>query len=124
MKEEIEAVLKGLPYKRAHPTGSRFICDPPILNTDVDIVIWADMDFEQAALRNGWVKGDGYENKEADTYRKGEYNLIVHQRQEPFYRWIGATYVAKCLNLLEKGDRVMMFEALIDFEPFPINKVF
>ena len=27
----------GLPYIRAHRTGSSFICDPPVLDTDIDI---------------------------------------------------------------------------------------
>ena len=112
----------GLPYIRAHRTGSSFICDPPVLDTDIDIVLWyQDVAFPQIAAENHWEVGEDY-GLGMLTFRKDQYNIIALTEQKDFYKWIGATYVAKGLNLMDKGDRIAMFDALI--YDAPLRKVF
>lgn len=113
---DIEFALRNISYHKAHITGSSFICDPPVLNTDIDVVVWATAATHEDLILDGWAKGEDYGGWSV-SYRKGRYKIIYVDTQHKFYRWVGATYVAKLLNLQEKQDRIDMFEALINYAP-------
>lgn len=110
-------------------TGSRVICNPPVLDTDHDFIIYTDN------LRNlrkeleylGYV----YSNKDLEKYKLGktdpfqmynsfdayrhpttEDNLIVVGNAVDFKRWRVATQIATELNLRDKANRVMLFRAI------------
>ena len=116
---------------KAHPTGSNYICDPPVNDTDIDWVIlikynptlfgeleqlgwkWCGADPEAGA------GGNPYENSgETDThyarsftaYRRGQYNLIFVESESEFDRWVKATEEARKLNLTNKADRIELFQ--------------
>ena len=105
-------------------TGSSYICNPPVTDTDEDFFVQAllgQMDALGKELEDdGWsVTYDDPEytiekNREIPfiTARKGKQNLIIFQDDEAFIAFDKATEVAKRLNLLKKEDRVMLFQAV------------
>ena len=110
-----------------HPTGSRYICNPPVTDTDDDwVVLVEDINYARfIAGRNGWYQA------EADTSygRAGEedtvptfssmrhntesYNYIFIQDPEFYDRYVAATELAKHYNLLKKPDRIQLFHAVL-----------
>jgi len=118
----IEEYLEGLSYiDNWHPTGSRYICDPPVMDTDIDYVCYCNGTVYQVKLfLDGWTltnqDDEGkYEGTERwfDTYRKDEYNLIITQNFDFFCRFTHATYVAKQRNLTNKQDRIALFQEIL-----------
>lgn len=106
-------------------TGSREICDPPVMDTDVDFVVFVpwtggygpqDDVFLTAGFRNTsneHADDYGRQNSPFETYRCGEVNLIVTWEKFAFDNWRGATSIAKRLNLLDKGDRIALFQGVL-----------
>lgn len=103
-------------------TGSRFICNPPVTDTDHDIVVWVSR-FDAAIetlLADGWAVNENdpsycyRDNNELPffTARRGEVNLIVYQSYEGYAAFVQATMVAKHLNLTNKEDRIALFAAV------------
>lgn len=107
-------------YLKLHPTGSRYICDPPVMNTDIDfIVLVGEMAIAVLDLVSaGWKRpnnGEGYGDKSyLTTFRRGEYNLIVMTDRKKFDKWVKATEEAKKKNLTKKEDRVALFESILN----------
>lgn len=105
----------GIKYLR---TGSREICDPPVMDTDVDIVA-LDVKHELgSALRKCGYKQttptqEGYDETDFITYRNGEVNLIVVHDKGSFSAWIAATAAAKQLNIKSKKERVRLFQGVL-----------
>lgn len=102
---------KKLPYLL---TGSRVICDPPVMNTDIDIVVLdtKNVNFEKFGFSSPNAS-DEYEDTEFDTYRQGDVNLIVVNNAPMFKAWKVATDSAKALNLLNKDDRIKHFQGVL-----------
>jgi len=105
------------------PTGSRFICDPPVMNTDEDTVVYVTED-QYPALRNDLIAHGyrvpafsfaNYNNLKGDfiSYKKGDVNLIVTWKSDYYDKYVHATLCAKRLNLLNKQDRIKLFEGMI-----------
>lgn len=101
--------------KDAFYGGSRVICTPPPEDTDCDIVILVSSitRFEND-LSIGWdspsssdYDGDGDTFK---TYRNGEYNLMVFDDPTEFGAVMGATALARHLNIKDKAKRYALFE--------------
>ena len=105
--------------KEVMPTGSRFICNPPVKNTDEDYVLLVSNlpDFIDLATLSGWDNNleeyDGV-GSEFECFRKDEYNLIVTSSKELFDKWCTATMLAKFLNLTDKNDRIELFSVIVD----------
>lgn len=99
-------------YQNVVPTGSSYICDPPVLNTDVDFVILsADWDklhdwCEQNAFKTNF---EDYAIEEFRSYKRGIINLIVTDDSTWYKRFVKATNLAKQLNLLDKQQRIDLF---------------
>lgn len=113
----------GLEPISRHPTGSRYICNPPVMTTDVDVVLLVQsLDTAARVLRgDGWIVNadncDEYSyqsNFEIPfmTARKGEHNLIVYDTTEGYNAFVRATEVARHFNLRDKQDRIMLFAAV------------
>jgi hypothetical protein len=112
----------GSDIKASCLTGSHYICDPPVTDTDRDIAVLVHSlpEFGDNLEQNGWaVTYDDPEytierNNELPfiTARKGVLNLIVFDSYAGFDAFAAATAVAKHLNLLKKEDRVMLFQAV------------
>lgn len=104
--------------KLAHfRTGSREICNPPVMNTDVDFVVLhkrSPMDIEDA----GWLNTTGTDESYGTsmtfrTYRSGCVNLIVVNTNVDFTKWHIATVAAKALNMTEKRQRIALFQGVL-----------
>lgn len=110
-------------------TGSRVICNPPVMDTDRDFVIYTD---NQRALRKELeFLGYTYSSKDMEKYKlkatdpfemynsfdayrhpDTDENLIVVSNTQDFRRWRVATQVATKLNLTNKNHRIILFRAI------------
>lgn len=107
---------------RWFPTGSSFICNPPVTDTDIDFSILVKDLFEAGDYFHeaGWtvtVDDPEYvieQNGELPfiTARKGIFNLIIFADQGGYTAFGRATEVAKRLNVRDKADRVALFQAV------------
>lgn len=110
--------LKGL-YLEATLTGSRVICDPPVLDTDLDVVLLVRSDVQGALEAAGYSRtSKGYgDSSELGigfiTFRKGDVNLIVTASPELYRRWCVATSCAIALNLRSKPQRIALFQVCL-----------
>lgn len=102
---------KKLPYLK---TGSRIICDPPVMDTDIDIVVLdtGGVYFDKYGFENTNMS-DEYDETDFDTYRQGEVNLIVVHTVEEFRAWKTAAESAKAMNLTNKDDRIAHFQGVL-----------
>lgn len=106
--------------------GSRVTCNPPPLNTDQDVLllIWPSnlQNFERKLLEDGFVQEDSNPtemnasiDKESvfHSYRKGDMNYIVTTDEAFYQRFSTATELARKYNLMEKPDRIQLFQAVL-----------
>ena len=125
MNTELLALNEGvMRYAvRMERVGSRVTCSPPPTDTDIDIIVLCDS-VENVAefLRAAGFDFDGslpIDESFADSavrfesFSNGEVNYIVTKSQEFYKRFLAATSVAKRLNLLEKADRIALFQAVL-----------
>lgn len=116
--------------KAAHPTGSRYICNPPVTTTDEDWIILTDdaQTFVYTAQQVGWYSSDeGYQYPRSEddgeapdpqfkSIRCKDLNFIVISDAEYYDKYVGATELAKKYNLLSKVDRIQLFHLVLDGE--------
>ena len=112
-------------YKVSFPTGSSYICNPPVTNTDVDEMFLVDdlqeVNFQLTGL--GWKKcgleEETYQDKPSHwaAYRKENMNALLTTNLKYFMDFFKATEEAKHLNLLNKEDRVALFQKILGEEP-------
>ncbi len=119
-------------------TGSRVICNPPVMDTDFDVVVLLhqaeDVQFiedegytfteptggEEDYAVDGVVT-EGSNEHWIKTYRKGDINLICLIDATRFGRWKLATAICKRLNILDRPTRVDIFAMVkshVEFQPF------
>ena len=101
----------------AHKTGSSYICNPPVTNTDIDWIILVSgyYDYVTALQEEGWVtsENDKYDRDFFTSFRKGAVNYIITEEDNFFYNFVCATEGAKSLNLLNKEDRIKLFDGIL-----------
>lgn len=104
------------------PTGSFYICQPQVLDTDKDyVVLVKDLNKSQSKLQELGYKASISDSDEYDLeaeggfmcYRKGDINLIVTEDEKFFLKFWEATVLAKQLNLKEKNDRIYLFKYVL-----------
>ena len=102
-----------------HETGSSYICDPPVLDTDWDYLLLVEsMDHaHEDILNKGFIYTSiEYEEMPGEhfrTYRNDEYNLIVTTSTQWYVRFCAATEYCKTKNVLNKETRVMFFTIIL-----------
>ena len=107
-------------YWAVIPVGSRVTCDPPPSDTDEDFLVF-DQDgsaIEHLEAHGFQSEGNpefytGNDNGEFRSLRRGDTNVIVTPDREFFERFRTATELAKRFNLLEKSDRIALFQAVL-----------
>lgn len=108
---------------KSNPTGSNYICNPPVTNTDIDTVVLAKPGYESHLAALGWEphSGEGYEVMGGDfvSWRKGNKNYIVTVDPEFYKKFVLATRISKMLNLLNKEDRIFMFKLVLHGDGLP-----
>ena len=114
----------GLTILDSFPTGSNYICNPPVDNTDIDYMVLLPKDNKTLVQLNLYGKqwehcGENYGEDDKSNFmafRKGKYNLILTDNPLYFQLFRDATTLAKKLNLLEKQQRVALFKYVIEGE--------
>ena len=104
-------------YKVSFPTGSNYICNPPVTDTDIDQMFLV-YDLYRAAEELdllGWKECRSKNNNEYPTdvmlaFRLGVNNALLTDNEEYFNNFYKATEEAKRRNLLNKADRIALFE--------------
>lgn len=110
------------------PTGSRYICNPAPTDTDEDYVVLVSPD-NFNALIDAISLDDNYDLGGSDifaaeetplsewegfqSWKKGEINLIITTSREFFDKFVKATEIAKEQNLLQKEDRITLFQKIL-----------
>lgn len=110
-----------LPVTDFFVTGSAYVCDPPVNDTDVDVAIMIrplhPRDVRSMFEAAGWTQdGKGYEGTGFMSFRKDIYNLIVNMNLHFFKSLQLYTQVAKVLNIKDKAQRIMLATAIRDGE--------
>ena len=106
------------------PVGSRVTCNPPPKDTDIDYLVLFRKNYEYGAkLRNLSWSYDGSEINDIinnipeedrfQSYSCGDVNFICTTSENFYLRFIAATKIAKSLNLMEKEDRIVLFQAIL-----------
>jgi hypothetical protein len=112
-----------------HPTGSSYICDPPVLTTDEDWLMYVDPDklnlfrafaYAYQFARSTQVGSYARISEQKDrfmAYRSligcqygPNLNLIVTCDKDFYDKFRMATEESKRLNLLEKSERIELFQ--------------
>lgn len=106
--------------------GSRVTCDPPVTDTDIDILCLVEASglkrFLLFAAVGGFELAGSVPASELDvsieksrfvSLRLGDMNLIVTADPEFAKRFMVATWIAKQLNLRVKADRIDLFQFIL-----------
>ena len=102
------------------PVGSRVTCDPPVLDTDEDFLClvrqdapegWCDWPQEGSIILD--VANSLPVDEQFIPYRHGSINLITTRSRVFYRRFVAASACAKRFNLLDKADRVTLFQAVL-----------
>jgi hypothetical protein len=115
----LRGLQRLLPEARIHPTGSRYVCSPPVMGTDIDFLVYDPSNIDDILVAAGYVKSPftEYHNSsravdDFDAWRKGKVNLIVTRTLNYALPFHTATFVCKRDNITEKCMRVAVHEAL------------
>jgi hypothetical protein len=113
-------------HRQITAVGSRVTCSPAPTGTDQDWLVRieeADYDaFAQHLLSTGWEVGGSLIPNDANylptqqrfnSFTKGEDNVIATASVEFHRRFLAASATAKRLNLLDKADRIALFQAVL-----------
>jgi hypothetical protein len=107
------------------PCGSQVTCDPVPVNTDIDYLVYVKPPKQGTISKLDSMLGyedfkiDGaghYQDQILDgfcSYRRGNLNLIVTANWGFKQKHHLATAVCTNLNLLNKPDRIMLFQAIL-----------
>lgn len=112
--------IKG--QKKYFPTGSRIICDPPVLDTDIDYVILVENKnkFEKEIFQIGFRDSShntlcNYLNikSEFNSYKRDQINLIITESESFYNKFFTFTNEARLRNLTKKSDRVALCKSFL-----------
>ena len=103
--------------------GSRVTCDPAPTDTDQDwlVVVPNNSADISSAVENlsmsgfQWEGGEHYQSAAGNfmSWRKADVNLIVTANTDFAEKHRAATHICKRLNLLNKPDRIAVFQAVL-----------
>lgn len=109
-------------YSEYFRTGSSVICTPPVLTTDLDVMMLTkspDRLFTFLEENNWETNFNDYPIEDMGLFRsfkRGVYNLLVTESTDYYSKFEEATKVATKLNLVNKKDRIYLFNYIIDGE--------
>ena len=95
--------------------GSRVTCNPPPMDTDEDILIYSEdaKTLIGNCIEQGFVGTGSYVGSEFTSLLQGTINLIITDNKEFYDKFMLATHVCKSLNLLDKQERITVFQAIL-----------
>lgn len=103
-------------YCIAFDTGSAYICDPPVTDTDIDKMhlVYSLDETEKELLNLGWKRCgiNEYAVTGWAAYRKDNLNALVTDNKHHYDKFEAATELAKKRNLLKKTERIKLFNTI------------
>lgn len=125
LSKEIQELLENA--VKWELVGSRVTCSPPPADTDQDVLVLVNEEranlfvFEMENIGFVVELGEGYaadalNSEESDrfqSYRLDDVNLIVTVDETFYKRFAFATAQAKRANLLNKAERIALFQAVL-----------
>lgn len=126
MTFQLPEALRGL-VNQITPVGSRVTCDPAPTDTDADYLVYVDpvntiRFLEHMAPEGFEAGGSRVEENSQDlvngesgfvSFTLGEVNLIVTSNWAFHRAFLAATSVSKRLNIMDKADRITLFQAVL-----------
>ena len=115
---DVEAIF-GKSWRAGQAVSSLVTCSPAPVDTDRDWLVLIKPGAEKLLPENGFSQDGspqfytGNDNGGFRSWRKGELNVITTPDNEFFQRFITATALAKRFNLLNKQDRIALFQAVL-----------
>lgn len=117
IKPRIKKLKKLFPEAQIFPTGSRYICSPPSMFTDVDFVVYCPRELSNDLIKCGYVKSSvpdygiaGDFEGSFSSWRRGNVNLI-HTTSITFAdRHVIASHICKVHNVLSKYQRIVVHD--------------
>lgn len=122
MTPEITEKLLGQLNLVWQKVGSRITCSPAPTNTDHDYLVIGMGDTgallreainELGFVHEGEPDNDLYLECNFASYRKDDINLIVCETADFYDDFLLATEVATRFNLMDKDDRIILFQAIL-----------
>lgn len=114
------ALRNILPFADIRPAGSRYVCNPPVLGTDIDFLVYCDDGAIDNLIIYGYIetkmKYGG--SKPITCFRRGKVNVITTKDRDYFIAFEVATHLVKQFNLRNKLDRVALHEIVRGGEMF------
>lgn len=111
--------ILGHALLRFNVVGSRVTCNPPPVNTDQDYLALVVGDPYQAMTEAGFTQDGspefytGNDKGGFRSWRRGNVNIITTEDSVFYDKFMKATYLAKRLNLLDKADRIALFQVIL-----------
>lgn len=99
--------------------GSRVTCSPPPVDTDEDWLVLVRSDPAEAMREAGYSQDgspDFYTGNDRGgfrSWRKGDVNIVTTEEFQFYDLFVTATMLAKRFNLMNKGDRIALFQAVL-----------
>ncbi len=126
MNLTIQVTLKPAQFsKDFRPVGSQVTCSPPPESSDHDyLALVSNLNYAKNFLESVGFDSEEYAKDIADDWdsknpdqflsmRSGKTNIILTDDEASFRRFMAATSVAARLNLLDKKDRIALFQAVL-----------
>lgn len=117
MTDNLYSLVKDGVISLYHPTGSRYICNPPVIDTDNDFVCYTSDSASLDDYMEGWAKdGSNPSDKSLEkedsfiSYKRGDVNLIITSDLNFYNKFVQCTEEAKSKNLTIKEDRIKLFQ--------------
>jgi hypothetical protein len=104
--------------------GSRITCNPAPTDTDEDVLLLTD-DLEALigdCIEVGFTRDGDTKASYPEGFvslRSGSMNFIVTDDEEFYKKFMLATHVCKSLNVMEKSNRILVFQAILYDEAVP-----
>lgn len=119
--EEMTTIVEALGgiVTCVEPVGSRITCTPAPTTTDEDWLMLTDSNPAGVLKSLGFVqdRGPGFYTGNDDgqfrSWRRGEMNIITTPDSQFYERFLTATHLATRFNLLDKQDRIALFQAVL-----------
>lgn len=117
VRPRLNRLKRLLPDAEIYPCGSRYVCNPPVLLTDIDFLVYCEAEIGLELGRTGYSYStfQGYfhsGHSDFISWRKGSINLIVTHSKKYMVDHNLATSICKTKNIRAKYHRIIIHEAL------------
>jgi len=118
IKPRMALLQRQFPEVRIYPAGSRYVCSPPVISTDVDFLVYTKKSIDQKLEAIGFKKSQSENYRKTEdhddfwAWRRREVNLIVTSSANYAETFDTATHICKRFNVRDKWERICLHEAL------------